>query len=506
MKVETEMLSNRFSHGGRPSESVGSAAYHFTPSGELAQRETAATVTLPIVNIYNIARRVDPNITHEGIFASSPEGPYGRPFGRDSAIVALFALAMHRMEPNVDRTSRTVSAIRSMGSHIALRDVTEAGIQRGKMAHEIGRLEEGFPADWYRDESGVGRNHDSLDATSRHVSVIKEILDLDPDQAPELLPLVELMAEWEIRNTIEFGGAAFVPAELDENRTYPGLYQQRWRDCRYSTVGEDGDILKPPVYPLEEQSLRWASLSAAADMLADHNPELAQEAKVTAAYMKQMFMDRFVYEDENGVGLADALDGEGNQSRAVTIDQLLALLPSHNGESIIDDPKMREEIIDRAFRELFTPAGLRTISPQSKVHPDSIYHGPKSIWPHAQGLAVMALHQEAMRNKGVDNVLYEKDRARVLQLAQAMFGPLVHFNSPIESIQIKDDGSIELYSETDGEGNTRTCPVEQTWAGMAGGYVGTLLEKEYGMKEVTIPVFVRTAPLPASADVYARTA
>jgi hypothetical protein len=438
--------------------------------------------------VYPIVDLIDELIQDIGTFASSKKDVFGRLFGRDAAITAGFEVATHPLRPN-PRLGRVINSIEGMCQYTAKRDVREAGIRKGSMIHEAGTPDEGYPAIWYVDEGGMGRNHDTLDGNGRYLNLIANIATVDRDRAQRLLPYVEPLTEWSIDTIKQFGGAAYVGAEYEgeSGRIYPGITNKRWKDCGKSTQGIH------PIYPVEEQGLYVAALQHAADMLATSNPALSREARGTAKELQRWFLDKFVMEDARGVALADALDGNQHQIKVVGVDEMLALAPSYNGRRIVDDPALREAIYDRAFNELFTRGGLRTVSPLTPV--PSIYQGHMSLWPHAQGLALMALHQDAVESKkSKDRSLYRRNEERVIYLGSAMLDPIITYGSPIETVQLQPDGSFDLYRVRESNGKEQTSALIQAWTGAAGKYAATLLEKAYGVNEVSIPLVEQKFP------------
>lgn len=298
---------------------------------------------------------------------------------------------------------------------------------------------------------------------------------------------MELMTEWSIRNVGEFGGAAYVGAKFDLKREFPGLTNHRWRDSGFSTINPDGSIPKHPIYPVEEQALRWSALLCGADMLAQTNPVLSKRAREVAAAHKKQFNNTFVYTDEEGPFLADAFDGRGQMLKTITCDPILTLLPSHGKESIIDNPDLSRAIIERSFTELFDRGGLRPVSNKSAVHPNNLYQGPNSRWPHASSMGVLAIDTEAQRVRKTHPSLAREYIERALMLGKSTLEPVAYFGSPLETFQVGGDGRFYPYEEVDGDGNVHRGASVQAFSGAGCEYDARYVES-HGVSEITVNI------------------
>lgn len=444
---------------------------------------------VPVGDLEAIVKKIDPLIKDNEIHASLND-LFPRPFGRDAHITAKGKFASFDVFPRKEDEEERVKvsqAVIGMYRFLANRDYPMAGIEKGKHAHEVGTESQGYPKTFYNNEDGFGENYDSIDATDWAILTASDVVSTYPTKEDSILPYVEQMTEWAIRNVEEFGGPAYVGADYDPRRYYRGLHDQRWRDGYRTTVKANHEIPAHPMYPVFESSLRWSALRHSAQMLEKHNPNLSRKANITAAYVKEWFNDHFLYEDEQGIYLADALDGFNNKITPVTIDCLLALLPSIRNESIIDDPFIRRSIIRRAQHALFDPrGGLYTVSKMSIVHPENVYQNNKTIWLDTVGMAVKLLEEEAGRVEQIDPQLAEEYRDYALLNARAMAGGLLYWGSPVEMFQITQNGKLTYFYHTNGDETTHQACKVQAWTGAWGEYVYRYLLSR-GVTRVPVP-------------------
>lgn len=439
---------------------------------------------VPLAELGTITDQVHEMIKENEIHASAG-GQFPRPFGRDSYITAFGLLEAYKWFPEDEdqqRLPKLLNAIKGMYRFLASRDFPAAGVEKGKQAHEVGTIDQKYPKEFYINEYGMGENYDSLEATDWGILTADRLLKLDPSIEAEILDRVKEMTEWTIRNTEEHAGPGYIGASYDPRRYYPGLHDQGWRDGEATTMKNDGTTPTHPIYRVFEGALRWSALSHAAQMLAEKNPKLSTQAKDTAAYVKSWFNENFLYEDAEGVYLAESLDAYHNKITPITIDSLLALLPSFEGEKIIDDPYIRRDIIRRAQKELFDPrGGLYTVSKGSFVHPKNTYQNHEAIWPHASAMAVIALENEARTVELDDPELSQEHRENALKTGKAAAAGLLYWQSTLETFQIKGNQLVYYFHD----GGTQ-CK-QQAWTGGTMEYVYRSL-KAQGVTEIPVPV------------------
>lgn len=450
----------------------------------IKERRGTRRIIVPLSQIDSIAHKIEPLIRTDGINASSAEGRFSRPFGRDFAETASQLHEAHRISKN-GFMDRIVPATLNMITWIGKEDIPEAGIEKGKMFHEKGTIAQGYPKDWYVNEQGIGENYDTADATDLAVISVYE-LSLDyPYIVDYAMPYLKSMAEWIVRNTSEYGGAAYVGAKFDPRRRYKGLVNHNWKDNEFSYVNEKGEIPKHPIYPVREQGFRYASLLMLSEMLKDFDPKLSKTAESLARHHKIWFNDKFPYQDNGGVFLADALDGAMRPITTTKSCDAIAVLSTRF--CIIDDFELRREIIKRSYKDLYDERiGLKTVSPDSLIHLRNIYHGPEAAWPHAQGFAIQGILREIERLGGKYLDLCEEYDEIAIQIAKASLRPTFYYKSPVEIVKLASDEPYERYIEYDMEGDIIGSGCDtQAWTGSENEYASNVLRSR-GIKEIEV--------------------
>ncbi|MDA8193350.1 MAG: glycogen debranching enzyme N-terminal domain-containing protein [Thermaerobacter sp.] len=170
----------------------------------------------------------------------------------------------------------------------------------------------------------------------------------------------------------------------------PGL-ALTWMDARY-----DGVVVTPrDGKPIEIQAL-WYNVLRLRDALAA-NMRLPRRYERAARQVRRSVTLQYPMP---GLGLADAIRPDGSQDQSVRPNQLYAAgLPF----SVVG-PVLRRSILTMVGRQLYTPLGLRTLSPD---HPgfrarygrtvgerDTAYHQGMA-WPYLLGIYGDALHATA---------------------------------------------------------------------------------------------------------------
>jgi glycogen debranching enzyme len=447
-----------------------------------------------------ITGAADKLVTPMGILASSSEEAFGRVFGRDTLITQLvLRAARQRFGKNYVSPNVLARAGFPLMDNVAQRDDPRQGVWEGQELHEMGTSEQGFPSDWDSSSNvdGTKVNYDTVDATPLSIIVAKQMLDAFPTD-PEVQAKynkIEPMTRWAINNMSRHGGLiGYTGAEYDEVRAsagVKGLRNHTWQDCANSIVDAHGEIPKHPIKPVAEQAMTWVALLEAADFLRMRDPHLSLQAQEAADRLKQTFNDRFIYRDERGGSyLARAIDGKDQQVQAVNIDVLATLGYTYKGESIVTDERVIDDVIRRSMRELYTPlGGLRTQSPLNIVHPNGIYHGPTSFWPHANILAVMGLLSAADRIRERNPLVAEEYTKHALDVTAVTMGMIVYFGSPVETFHIFPDGTVDLFRTKRPDGSIQTSALTQAWAWAAAIFGQGLLEA-YN-RDIMVPQSVR---------------
>lgn len=420
-------------------------------------------------------------IREDQILASSG-GPFDCIFGRDSVVTAESKVASYELYPN-EQLDTIIPPITALHRFIARYNLPSASIREGDLIHETRTLSGGYNPKWFKDENGVGLNYDELDGPDRLINLDYKLIMKRPKLYTQYVDSIELMVERGIRNALEYEGAGYVGAQYDKERIFPGITDMRWRDGFASTVSDDLIFPPHPIRPVEEQALRWSALLHGADLIENRNPRLAQRARKTAQYVRQQFLNNFVYQDAKGIFVADAVDANGKRLHAITTDQIFVLLHDYHGQTILDDPEIEIAVVRRSFDELFSRGGFKTVSENGPVHPENKYQGPKSRWPHASAMAVRATENQIGRTS--DPWIREELQQKALQLGEAMLDPLVYFGSPVEGVHVTGDGGYTLVYDVG-----KKYAEIQAWAGAGGEYVANYLRSR-GITHIQV-----TKPLP----------
>lgn len=449
-------------------------------------------VRVPLDSLLPIPHQIDFLMTSEGILASGNADIFNRVFVRDGAKVADDKLAIRKLFPEYD-VSPAINALLALLKYQAKVNNPTIGKYKGSFGHEHGS--NGYPAGWPVNENGVGENYDSADGTHLALIGLHKALAFDQNLLAKILPEVIGALEWSMANCARFNGwPAYIGAEFDpERRTDdkenppPGLRNHRWTDSGDSLVHEDGSQVPHPITGVEVVGLTWAAHLRWADTLHRIAPQVAKRLRQSAQELKTRFNTAFPYTDSDGAFIADAIDGNGKQVCAITCNPAILLAAEYNGQTIIEDDNLTLSVIRRMVKDLYDPrGGLRTISPRSTSHPDSIYHGPYSLWPHVQSDAVQGFDAFAKRVAKSDPAVAQEVHTMALAVAEASLRPGAYFGSPVETIQIPDNGGIELYVEYNDNGTIkRTSCMVQAFAGAAMEYNIAYLQHN-GIQEVTI--------------------
>ena len=444
------------------------------------------TSRVPLAYLEQISHQIDPLIGSRVIHASGEGGRYSgsiREFFRDEAETIDSFYETHMIAPN-GRMTRVMPHLLHMLEHIAKEDDPRIGKQKGKVPHERGRVKEGYPEDWPRIH-GIGEIFDSLDATDlTSLTFYKIIRNYNPGLSPKVLPRLREMALWSLRNFEEFGGgAAYIGARFDEHRNpREGLTNQMWRDSEYSIVDENGEIPKHPIYPAREQALRYEVFMRASKFF-ERDSQFSKKLRDCAEDLKAWFNRKFIRSNGHSWPIVDALDGDQEPvTAALTVDEISVL--AHDF-CLIDDIELRDEIITKSFEELYNPrGGYMTVSGNSVIHKDNVYHGPKTIWMKAQKDVIIALEISARRVEKKFPGLAQGYREMALQNAEAMLRVAAFYRNPIE-LTLVEDGSYKMYEEFNekGEKTGEACRV-QAFSGGAMEYAIAYL-RAHGINEIT---------------------
>ncbi len=399
--------------------------------------------------------------TDEGINASGKDEIYGCIFGRDSAITILKILRV--LEKHKDNSPFDLIELQNICRRSLLTLITlqgkeynlESGEEPGKFIHEYRKEKKQYEhlinsaTPWYVYPDGKMRIYDSIDATPLTLIAIYRYWKLTGDDAflLEVLSSVERGLNWIITdgdkdkdNLLEY--------ELPKTRKHGGLRVQSWTDSHESLQKIDGSMPEYPIAPVEVQGYAWLALKLWADFYRDEGRTFsrtsgfANKLSKYAKAMKKRFNELFLFEEEQGVFAAQALDGYKNQIRTVTGNPLLLLwaaYPKNNTVYSILEKGYVQDLVDRAFsQDLFDPDfGIRTMSIYAATFNSgqNSYHNG-SFWPKLNG----------MIHEGLEHFGFEQEAEK---LKAAALKPIEHFGTPIELYVKGENGDyLEFKSET----------------------------------------------------------
>lgn len=393
--------------------------------------------------------------TKEGINASGREEIFGCIFGRDSAITILKLIKVIENPKRVAAVDRLalvdicrralVTLANLQGKQINI----ASGEEPGKFIHEFRRERFDHLTGWYIYPDGLMRNYDSIDATPLGLVAVYKYWRMtnDVEFIEKTLPAVEKGLRW----ILDYGDAdrdGLLEYEFKPGRS-GGLRVQSWTDSVQSLARKDGSFPEYPIAPVEVQAYAWWALTLWSEFYGQLWPEL----RLAAAKTRSAFCRNFVIEDERGIYLAQALDGQKNQISTVTGNPLLVLWASReygSGYEAIINKELLDKVVKRAFQaDLFDPvAGVRTMStlaPTFNGGQDSYHNG--SFWPKLNGLA----------HEGLAMWGYAEQARR---LREASLAPLTYFQTPIELYVKGGDGTYLEYKNSSGQVSCKT----QAWS------------------------------------------
>ena len=209
------------------------------------------------------------------------------------------------------------------------------------------------------------------------------------EQVESLLPALERAAAWLLADADADGDG------LCEYRSGSGhgLSNQGWKDSGDSVGWQHGPPAEGPIALSEVQAYTYEAALAAADLLERFGRGGAGELRAFATRLREAFHAAFWVDDDDGRYLAIGLDGD---KRAITGR---SSNPGHVlGTGLLDAGDERE-VADGLVAALATPAGLRTLSADSRRFNPLSYHNG-SVWPHdtaicARGMVLAGLTEHA---------------------------------------------------------------------------------------------------------------
>lgn len=233
--------------------------------------------------------------------------------------------------------------------------------------------------------------YNNVDGTLWYFIAIKKYLAATGNTAfilNEILPVLKGIIDW------HFKGTRYNIHVAEDGLLYAGEAGQQltWMDARI------GDWVVTPRMgkPVEIQALWYNTLKIFAELLLLNNqPEDAELVALSAAKTKQSFEEKFWYEAGNY--LYDNIDENNIPDPNLRPNQLFALSLPY---AILDDNTKAKAILKIVEEKLYTPVGLRSLSPDDKryipsyggdqYNRDSSYH-QGTVWswllgPYADAL------------------------------------------------------------------------------------------------------------------------
>jgi predicted glycogen debranching enzyme len=207
--------------------------------------------------------------------------------------------------------------------------------------------------------------YNTVDGTLWFFIAAKKYLHATGDELfiiSEILPVLKEIIDW------HFKGTRYNIHVDQDGLLYSGEKGQQltWMDARI------GDWVVTPRTgkPVEIQALWYNALKIYAELLRRNNQEdEAAQAELSAAKAKQSFKEK--YWNSTGGYLLDNIDEHGTPDSSLRPNQLFALglcFP------VLDDPEKTKPILKITEEKLYTPVGLRSLSPDDERYV-SIYAG-----------------------------------------------------------------------------------------------------------------------------------
>ena len=361
-------------------------------------------------------------VTPDGIYASAAigwEGPYHAWFGRDGAYSADFLFAS--LEYGGDRALAAIAldGLCRYAHWQGAKDVPETGEQKGKIPHEIRTEFTDTDAvqhaagtnekPWYVDEhDNTLKNWDTADGTALWVlATLRGHSALDKPVDQDVEEHLRSALDWIMRNARQFDGmSGFVGADLQPERVYSGLHNQGWKDSKdVYQLPDSGENAPHPIKDVLVNAQTWAALRDGARYFSERDGAFSEQLNVVADKLEERFNDPaggFVLPD--GGGLAQAIDGDGNQLPQSAVDQGGVLWSRTQSGDVCVDPAMMRTLVDRLMSaDMFNPeAGIRDYAKGTVFTHGTNYHGsPNTYWPFMSGVAARGMEQAGFVEEAV---------------------------------------------------------------------------------------------------------
>lgn len=429
-------------------------------------------------NSYELLKEL---VTPEGIYASAQigwQGPYHAWFGRDGAFTADFILASVEHGGDEALANVALSALERFANWQGKVNNRETGEEIGKIPHEI-RTEFSHVQDiqhavgtnekpWFIDESDdTLKNWDTADGTPLWVlAVLRGSKRLEKELSPETADNLRSALNW-IIDSIEKGNGLvqFVGAGLQEGRVYSGLHNQGWKDTKDVYQRPESGNAVHPIKDVLVNAESWAALIDGAIYFESTDPAFSQLLFENAQRLKQTFNSTdqgFLL--PNREGLAQAIDGNGDQLTQSAVDQGGVLWAhSERGEVCVDD-EMVKTIIDRLLSpDMFnSEAGIRDYAKGTVFTHGTNYHGSSNTyWPFMSGVSAIGMQQ-----------LGHVDQAELVM--KAYLSAINTLGTNIEMFIQDDNDQFEPWSHPDPDIPQKSSR-QQAWTAAAVYYATTYL-------------------------------
>ncbi|OQP57233.1 glycogen debranching protein [Niastella vici] len=213
-------------------------------------------------------------------------------------------------------------------------------------------------------DNGEPPEYNNVDGTLWYFIAIYRYLQATNDQAfviTRLLPVLKDIIDWHYR------GTRYNIHADDDGLLYAGEtgYQLTWMDAKIGNW-----VVTPRMgKPVEIQALWYNALNIFAELLAlNDQPADAALVRNSAARAKESFGK--IFWNTNGNYLYDVIDEQGHPDATLRPNQLLAIsLPF----PLVDDEKA-EAILSIVTEKLYTPVGIRSLSPDDSRY-TGVYEG-----------------------------------------------------------------------------------------------------------------------------------
>jgi len=306
------------------------------------------------------------------------------------------------------------------------------GILREFARHvDQGMLPNRFP------DAGETPEYNTVDATLWFFEAVRAYLEKTDDEQfvrQELYGVLQGIIEWHVR------GTRYNIRVLESGLLNAGApdVQLTWMDAKL------GDWVVTPRSgkPVEIQALWFNALKIMEDLAARFGDNESVKRFRTASALVQWTFNRVFWNERAGC-LYDVVNG-GNPDASTRPNQIFAVSLHHSMLS----PDRAARVLEVVERELLTPYGLRTLSPQDPsyrgryegdpYHRDSAYH-QGTVWPWLLGPFILAY----LRVHGSTDETRQRAR-ELLQPLEANLSEAARARSPKSTMGTRPIGRVDV--------------------------------------------------------------